>query len=85
MDAARTVIRAEAEEYGRLGLLGPRFREIMRMRIESTVYSFEFSNMQRDALDAEFLWPANGEPEDIPALSTAARLSRSGHLWRSTG
>ena len=38
MDAARTVIRAEAEEYGRLGLRGPRFREIMRMRIESGLF-----------------------------------------------
>jgi hypothetical protein len=61
MEAARTVIRAEAEEYRKLGLPGLRFREITRMRIESMVYSLEFSNMQRDALEAEFLWLAQPE------------------------
>ncbi len=56
MEATRIVLRAEAEEYGKLGLPDRDFREIMRTRIDSMVYSLEFSTLQRDALEAEFLW-----------------------------
>jgi hypothetical protein len=75
MEAVRVVLRAEAEEYGKLGLPGDEFREIMRGRIEEAVYSLEFSHVQRDALEAEFLWLAHQEAEENPrAAESTARL-----------
>ncbi len=116
MESARTVLRAEAEEYRKLRLgdlrierwyemrtrravnaegnrrdpndvaLGnPRrhvmkegpalfyqiIREIIQERIDGIVYSLELSNMQRDALEAEFLWPAHREPENSVEPDTA--------------
>jgi hypothetical protein len=73
MKAASTVLRAEAEEYAKLGLPGRRFREIMEERIDECAYSLEFSIPQKDALKAEFLWPVHQEPtgssipEPVPA------------------
>jgi hypothetical protein len=66
LEATRTVLRAEAEEFGNLALPAVEFREIMRSRIESMVYSLEFSNLQRDALETEFLWPARRDSEKKP-------------------
>jgi hypothetical protein len=71
MKAARVVLRVEAEEYGKLGMPDHDFREIMRTKIEEFVYSLEFSALQRDALEAEFLWstererPASVVPTDV--------------------
>jgi hypothetical protein len=71
MKAARVVLRVEAEEYGKLGMPDRDFREIMRTKIEEFVYSLEFSALQRDALEAEFLWsaererPASVAPTDV--------------------
>ena len=58
VQAARTVLRVEAEEYRKLGLRHPEFRQIMEEKIDAMVYSMEFSTLQRDALEAEVLRPA---------------------------
>jgi hypothetical protein len=73
LKAVRAVLQVEMEEYEKLGLSGRRFREIMEERIDECVYSLEFSILQRDALKAEFLWPAHQESEERPgtAESTA--------------
>ena len=47
--AAGVVLRAEAEEYGNLGLPGREFREIMEGSIDEMAYSLEFSTLQRCA------------------------------------
>jgi hypothetical protein len=66
MEGTRTVLRAEAEEYAKLALPAVEFREIMLTRIESMVYSLEFSNLQRDALEAEFVCATPQQTEDEP-------------------
>jgi hypothetical protein len=66
MKAARVVLRVEAEEYGKLGMPDRDFREIMRTKIEEFVYSLEFSALQRDALEAEFLWSTERERPAVP-------------------
>lgn len=57
LEAIRVVLRVEADEYAKLGLPGREFREIIRTKIEEFVGSLEFSHVQRDVLEAEFLWP----------------------------
>ncbi len=65
--AAGVVLRAEAEEYGNLGLPGREFREIMEGSIDEMAYSLEFSTLQRDALKA---------------LAGASRAGRKTWLYR---
>lgn len=83
MKAARTVLRAEAEEYGNLGLPGREFREIIEGKIDEMVYSLEFSSLQRDALGTEFLWPAppttneTTSDEDVPEVVVPSRSIES--------
>jgi hypothetical protein len=88
MQAARAVLRVEAEEYGKLGMPDRDYREIVRTRIESMVYSLEFSTLQRDALEAEFLWPSQREqPAPVaPAdLSPLVAEKKVGSVERSAG
>jgi lambda repressor-like predicted transcriptional regulator len=66
MEAARTVLRVEAEEYRKLGLPDSQFRKIMRERIEGTVYSLEMSSLQDRALEVEFVFATSQQAEDEP-------------------
>ena len=70
MEAARTILRVESEEYRKecrkLGLPDSRFREIMRERIEGLVYSIELSSLQNSALELEFVWATSQQAEDEP-------------------
>jgi hypothetical protein len=63
VQAARVVLRVEAEEYGKLGMPHRDVREIIRTKIEEFVYSLELSATQRDALEAEFLWSWHGDSQ----------------------
>jgi hypothetical protein len=71
LEAIRVVLRVETEEYAKLGLSGREFREIIGAKIEEAVYSLGFSHVQRDVLEAEFLWssqrerPAPVAPADV--------------------
>jgi hypothetical protein len=56
MGACRCVLKAEAEEYGKLNLPGARFREIMHQRIDEMTYSLELTALDGNALASEFLW-----------------------------
>jgi hypothetical protein len=76
MQAARTVLRVEAEEYRKLGLPGHQFRQIMEEKIEAMVYSMEFSTLQRDALEAEFLRSWHREPEEQPGSDERSAAER---------
>jgi lambda repressor-like predicted transcriptional regulator len=66
MQAARTVLRVEEEEYRKLGLLNRRFREIMEEKIEGAVYSLELSTLQKRTLELEFVWTTPQQTEDEP-------------------
>ena len=65
MEAARTVLRAEALEYRRLGLPFSRFREIMRGNIEAAVNSLELSRLQNEALELEFVWGTYEQDQQV--------------------
>jgi lambda repressor-like predicted transcriptional regulator len=66
MEAAGTVLRVEAEEYRKLGLPDSHFREIMRGKIEGTVYSLELTSVQARALELEFVFATSQQTEDEP-------------------
>lgn len=86
MDAARTVLRVEAEEYAKLGLSHQKFREIMRMRIDSMIYSLELSSMQRDMLEAELLWPSSQQdPEHKPNSIERSAAEKPKHIVSPSG
>ena len=91
--AASVVLRAEAEEYGNLGLPGRKFREIMEAKVDEMAYSLEFSTLQTEALEAEFLWPAHQElgerpgsvgssAEHAPAKDRIRAFMKKKHLHR---
>ena len=65
MLAARTVLRAEEQEYRKLKLPDPQYRQIMREKIAATVYSLELSALQSKTLDLEFIW-THPQIEDEP-------------------
>ena len=65
MEAARTVLRAEALEYRRLGLPFSQFREIMRGNIEAAVNSLELSRLQNEALELEFVWATYEQDQQV--------------------
>jgi hypothetical protein len=61
--AASAVHRAEAEEFGKLGLPGHEFRGIMEDKIETMGNSMEFSTLQKAAFKTEFMRPTQHQPE----------------------
>ena len=73
LSAARMVLRVEAEEYGKLGLPGREFREIMRDLVEAWADSREFSHTQRAALEMEFVWLRS---QTEPAVSDARKEAK---------
>ena len=85
LEAIRVVLRTEADEYGKLGLPGREFQEIIRTKIEAAVNSLGFSHVQRDVLEAEFLWPpevtlpdfGGVEASDTPEDEAETESSRS--------
>jgi hypothetical protein len=79
LEAARAVLRVEAQEYR---ALGPPGREIVRELIEGAVYSNGFSHVQRDLLETEFLGRPNswqldaGGTASIPAAVPESKKTR---------
>jgi hypothetical protein len=73
--AASALLRVEAEEYGKLGLPGREFREIMEGKIDEMAYSLEFSILQTDALKAEFLWATFRQTADEPGSVERSKQS----------
>jgi hypothetical protein len=83
-EAAHAVLQVDAEELGRLGLPDHEFRELIRTRIEACVNSLEFSNLQRDSLEADFLLPpyrrSSTNPE-VPESKKVHPLSRKRNVF----
>jgi hypothetical protein len=53
LEAARTVLRVVAEEYGRINLPARRLQEILDSYVSSAVYSLELSQFHATALSSE--------------------------------
>jgi hypothetical protein len=79
MEAARAVLRVEADEYRKLGLPLPEFRQIMKERIEAAANSLDLSGLQSEVLVLEFVWLGHRNRED----NCGARGDRESEVSRS--
>jgi hypothetical protein len=82
MEAARTVLQIESEEYRRVGLPSSEFRTIMAGQIDEACYSLELSNLQRAVLESEFFY-RNLSQSSIQKAPDAQGISDSESLTDS--
>jgi hypothetical protein len=77
MRAARIVLLAKAEEYGKLGLPVREFRDIMENEVQAVTYSLEFRDAQKLFLEEEFVVGIHHNIEDLLAATSPAQPSPS--------
>jgi ribosome-binding protein aMBF1 (putative translation factor) len=67
---AKNVLSVMHEEYSRLRLPEPKFRECMKLEIESACNSLQISEAQRHAFESQFYFPKELEehPQNVPPV-----------------